>query len=305
MPRTPLVRRPNVLVVDDQRANVLALEEVLGADHNVLYAASGPEAIRFLQGNRIVDVILMDVQMPVMDGFEAASRIKKIPECEDIPIIFVTAVYNEDPFIKKGYEVGGIDYFSKPFDPEILKLKLRVYASFRVQADILRKRERHIHESEALLRAGQQLSRLVKRLAVGVLVADAEGRFHLGNDALKRMLKAQEPMPAADYADLLRWWDPVSGGMKDVQDLLARAMRGERSRTELLHVRCFDESAKTLLASASALRDPAGQIAGGLVVIQDASETKAIEDDLEDRITKLIALGTELEEDAKNQSAPH
>src|SRR5688572_10647168 len=113
------MRRANVLIVDDNRANLLALDAVLAVDHNVVDAMSGPAAVAVLQKRQDIDVILMDVHMPGMDGFEAAATIKKIPGCQDIPIIFVTAVYKEDPHIKRGYQVGGIDYFGKPFDPDI------------------------------------------------------------------------------------------------------------------------------------------------------------------------------------------
>ena len=93
----------------------------------------GAGAIKLLETERLVDVVLMDVHMPEMDGFETAKRIKKMTRSRDIPIIFVTAVYQDDPFVKRGYEVGGIDYFSKPFDPEILRMKIAAYAAFRQQ----------------------------------------------------------------------------------------------------------------------------------------------------------------------------
>ena len=73
----------------------------------------------------------------------SSSWTSRCRERQDIPIIFVTAIYTEEPWIRKGYEVGGIDYFSKPFDPEILKMKVAVYASFRRKADFLKERERH------------------------------------------------------------------------------------------------------------------------------------------------------------------
>jgi CheY-like chemotaxis protein len=109
-----LGRRANVLIVDDRPSNQLAVAAVLEADHDVVLAGSGEDAIRRLKAQDDIDVILMDVQMPGMDGFEAAAEIKKIPSCRDIPIIFVTAVYKEDAHVKRGYEAGGIDYFGKP-----------------------------------------------------------------------------------------------------------------------------------------------------------------------------------------------
>src|SRR5260221_2973799 len=170
-------QRGTVLVVDDKRANQLALAAVLEAEYEMLFADSGAEAIALLETRRDVDIILMDVHMPEMDGFETAARIKKLPALQDIPLIFVTAVYQDDPFVKNGYEVGGIDYFSKPFDPEILKLKIAIYANFRRRTDLLREGERHVQASEELLRVGRKLSSILEHLPIGVLIADIEGRI--------------------------------------------------------------------------------------------------------------------------------
>src|SRR5262245_46730398 len=93
--------KPTVLVVDDKRANQLALEALLGTDYNLVLASSGAEGIAMVQKVPHIDVVLMDVQMPEMDGFETAKRIKQTPAGQEIPIIFVTAVFNEDPFIRR------------------------------------------------------------------------------------------------------------------------------------------------------------------------------------------------------------
>ncbi len=92
-----LFRPANVLAVDDKHANLLALDAVLGDQFSVIFAHSGSEALELLEKRRDIDVVLMDVQMPRMDGFEAAARIQKLKHCEDIPIVFVTAEYREDP----------------------------------------------------------------------------------------------------------------------------------------------------------------------------------------------------------------
>src|SRR5215204_1091201 len=106
------VRKINLLLVDDHPGNLLSLEAVFSeSEYNLIMAQSGMEAIQLIQQHDIA-VVLLDVQIPEMDGFETARRIKAIEGCRDVPIIFVTAIYKEDPFIKKGYEVGGIDYFS-------------------------------------------------------------------------------------------------------------------------------------------------------------------------------------------------
>jgi PAS domain S-box-containing protein len=296
------LRKANVLVVDDRRANLIALEAVLGDAHNLLYAESGEQAIATLQRRRDVDLILMDVQMPGLDGFETAQLIKRTDGCGDIPIIFVTAIFTEDPWIRKGYEVGGIDYFSKPFDPEILKLKVAVYASFRQKESFLRERELHIRESEELLRAGRKLSALLESLPVGVLIADLEGRICQSTEEVGRILNTAGAAEADAYGELLGWWDSAGRALRDDAGPLARALQhGESSQGEPVRVRRFNGALKTIAASASPLRGLDGNIVGAVILIQDLTETKKIEADLQSRVTGLITLGVALEQTGRDE----
>jgi CheY-like chemotaxis protein len=290
-------RRAKVLVVDDKPGNLLALAAVLEDEYEIATARSGAEAIAVLERRADIDVVLLDVQMPGMDGFETATRIRQNETWREIPIIFVTAVYNEDPHVRRGYEVGGMDYFSKPFDPAILKRKIAVYASFRMKADVLRERERHIRESEELLRVGRKLSAVLEDLPVGVLIADAEGVIGQTTEEVSRILKAVEPAESDAYGKIIGWWDESGRMLKAENGPLARALyRGESSHSERIRIRCLDGSDKTVLASASPLRRLDGRIAGAVVLIQDLTETVKIEEDLEDRVTRLIGAGVELQE---------
>ena len=212
-----LLRRANVLIVDDRPANQLAVAAVLERDYDIVLAASGEEAIQLLKVRTDIDVILMDVQMPGMDGFEAAATIKKMPGCDDIPIVFVTAVYKEDPHVKKGYESGGIDYFGKPFDPDILRMKIGVYSSYRLKSHLLRQRERHIRESEELIRVGRKLSAVLESLPVGVMIADVEGRICQITEEVSRILRSVEPVESDAYDKILGWWDAKGKVLKDEQ----------------------------------------------------------------------------------------
>lgn len=294
-----LGRRANVLIVDDKPSNQLALAAVLETDHDVVFAASGEEAIALLKARTDIDVILMDVQMPGMDGFEAAAAIKQMPSCSDIPIIFVTAVYKEDPHVKRGYEAGGIDYFGKPFDPDILRMKIAIYSSYRMKSDLLKQRERHIRESEELIRVGRKLSSVLESLPVGVMIADVEGRICQITEEVSRILRSVEPTDSDAYGKILGWWDAKGRILKDEHGPLARALRlGERSHSEAVQIQCLDGSVKTILASASPLRSVGGDIVGAVVLLQDITESRKIEEALEERVTKLVALGVQLEERA-------
>lgn len=189
-----------------------------------------------------------------------------------------------------------MDYFGKPFDPEILKKKIAVYASFRMKAEFLRQKERHIHESEELLRVGRRLSAVLESLPVGVLIADAEGVICQINEEVSRILKAVDPLQSDDYGEIVDWWDAGGRSLKE-SGPLGRAIRhGETSHSERMHIRCLDGTEKAILASASPLRHLDGRIAGAVVLVQDVTETEKIAEDLQERVARLVGVGVELEE---------
>lgn len=294
------VRKPNVLAVDDVPANLLTLEAVLADDYNVIRAASGPQAIALLLHRDDIDVILMDVHMPEMDGFEAAARIKKIDGCREIPIIFITAFYRDDPYVKQGYEAGGIDYFGKPFDADILRMKIAVYASFRQRANLLKERERHIRESEELLRVGRKLSTVLETLPVGVLVTDVQGRICQMTEEVARILKSTGAADGDTYGKVLGWWDADGHMIKDNLGSLTQALQeGRSSHTEPMQILCFDGTCKTILVSTCPLRGINNEIVGAVLLIQDHTETRKIGEDLEDRVSRIIGLGVELEQSVR------
>ena len=296
---TAALPKPTVLVVDDKKANQLALAAVLEDDYVLLFADSGDEALAQLRQRSNIDVILLDIQMPGMDGFETAEAIKKIEAVKDIPIIFVTAVFRDDPYVKKGYAAGGLDYFTKPFDPDVLKLKLRVYASFRTRDNILRQRELHIRESEELLRVGRKLSSVLESLTVGVLIADVDGRICQTTEEVSRILKSSGPDQDDDYGEILGWWDQAGKMIKNEGGPLARAIHeGKTSHSEPTEIMCLDGSKKIILVSACPLRGLDSRLVGAVILVQDMTEPKKIEEALADRVTRLIGLSVELEESA-------
>ena len=290
-----------MLVVDDKHSNHLAFAAVLEEECELVFALSGAEAIKLLQAERPFDVVLMDVHMPEMDGFETVQRIKQIEALRDIPVIFVTAVYQDDPFVKKGYAVGAIDYFSKPFDPEILRLKVAAYAAFRIKAQLLREREVHIKESEEMLRVGRKLSSVLDSLPVGILIADLDGRICQTTESVARILNQKEPVNTDSYGVMLGWWDSAGQMIKDRNGPLGRALAGEASHGKPLLIQCLDGNVKTVLVSASPLRGLEGKMVGAVVLICDLTEAKQIEASLAQRVTKLISLGVELEESVARQ----
>jgi signal transduction histidine kinase len=117
----------NILLVDDRPDKLLALTAVLSSlGQNLVKATSGKEALRHLLDKEFA-VILLDVSMPVMDGFETAAMIRKRPSSEHTPIIFVTAMGDSENHVSKGYSLGAVDYILSPIVPEILRAKVSVF----------------------------------------------------------------------------------------------------------------------------------------------------------------------------------
>jgi len=119
-------QKKNILLVDDHPENLLALEAVLGApEFQLVRAQSGTEALKHLLQTEF-SLILLDVCMPGLNGFETAALIRERPKTRNIPIIFITAVHKEEADVEKGYAVGAVDYVVKPFNPEALKAKVAI-----------------------------------------------------------------------------------------------------------------------------------------------------------------------------------
>jgi signal transduction histidine kinase len=122
--------QPNILLVDDRPENLLALHAVLdSADYNLVDASSGEEALKQLLSQDFA-LILMDVQMPGLSGFETAMMIKKREKSQFVPIIFITASQTDDLSVGEGYRIGGFDYIMKPFNPGALRAKVEFFAAF-------------------------------------------------------------------------------------------------------------------------------------------------------------------------------
>jgi signal transduction histidine kinase len=162
-----------ILIVDDKESNLLALEKVLsGLEVEVVQAITGEDALRATL-NQDFALAILDVQMPAMDGYELAVLLRSDQRTKHVPIIFLSAVYFEDPYVFKGYSSGAVDFITKPFNPEILLSKVRVFLELNDQkAEITRQKE--------------SLEKLVAQLELQI-----EARQRAEQELLKvRMLKA-------------------------------------------------------------------------------------------------------------------
>ncbi len=140
-----------ILIVDDKSANILVLDSLLTAnDRTLLHATSGQEALKMTLNND-VDLIILDVQMPDMDGFEVAQILKTNKRTKNIPIIFATAESRERTLMMKGYDEGAVDYLLKPLDPDVVKAKVDVLLKIQLQKKELVEKNLSLEKSALLI----------------------------------------------------------------------------------------------------------------------------------------------------------
>jgi hypothetical protein len=174
------VQRPdrvNVLLVDDRPENLLALEAILNSpSYNLVQASSGTEALRCLL-NQDFAVILLDVQMPGMDGFETATLIRSRDRSRSTPIIFITAFSSNDTHVFKGYSLGAVDYLFKPVKPEILTSKVQVFVElFQKTVEVKQQATQLAAVNTELSKSEERFRTLCACSPLGIYVADVEGR---------------------------------------------------------------------------------------------------------------------------------
>src|SRR5882724_12587763 len=138
-------KQPKILLVDDREDNLLSIEAILAPDgYAFLRAYSGDQALKILLNEFDFAMILMDVKMPVLNGFETATLIYEREKLRHIPIIFITANNYGDENVFRGYQSGAIDYIFKPINPEVLRAKVGVLID-------LYKKNRLLYEQEQKL----------------------------------------------------------------------------------------------------------------------------------------------------------
>jgi response regulator RpfG family c-di-GMP phosphodiesterase len=143
---SPDQEKAGILLVDDMEENLVALEAVLGSlDQHLVRAHSGEEALKALLREEFA-LVLLDVLMPGMDGFETASNIKRLDQTKEIPIILLTGADVDTEYIYRGYAIGAADFLTKPFDPWLLRTKVNVFL------DLHRKKNQLEAQAEQLRR---------------------------------------------------------------------------------------------------------------------------------------------------------
>jgi len=187
------LKKIDILIVDDNEENLFALEAILESpDLNIIKALSGNEALSLLFDYNFA-LVLLDVQMSGMDGYETSEIMRKNEKTKHIPIIFVTAINKEEKHIFKGYEKGAVDYLFKPLDPLIIKSRVNIFLELFRQKESLRETSERLGETISDLKLAnkkikEQQQVIIQEEKVKVLLQMAGATAHELNQPLMILL---------------------------------------------------------------------------------------------------------------------
>jgi PAS domain S-box-containing protein len=254
-------RQTSVLLVDDQPENLLALEAVLKPlGLNTVRATSGEQALRRLLDEDFA-AILLDVQMPGMDGFETAQFIKQRERTQHIPIIFLTAIDKERQQVFRGYSVGAVDYLFKPFDPDVLRSKVQIFVD--------------LYEKNAALKESEERFRTAFANApIGIGLIDIDGRWLEVNRALSSLLGYPERELVGRMPWELSHKDDRAAERKGFQRILRGEATSYAAEKRYLHK---DGHLVYVLLSVSLAHDADGEPRGGIWQVVDITERRRAE----------------------------
>jgi len=270
----------SILIVDDHPANLLAVEALLEPlGHRIVSVQSGEQALKQLLAQDFA-VILMDVQMPGLDGFQTTRLIKERERSKHIPIIFLTAISREASNVVKGYSHGAVDYLLKPLDPEVLRSKVSVFVDLykqaqiiRLQGQLLRQRER-----EALERENERrFKNLTDSLPVSMWATKPDGVIHYAN-------RVWLDFAGASSAPTNRWNlsyshpEDLAGFRKDWLDAVERGASFESQ----YRLRRHDGIYRWHIVRGAPEFDDPGSIVGWIATALDIDDRKRAEEALQD-----------------------
>ena len=140
--------KPTILVVDDTPDNLMLMSELLGDHYRIKVANNGQRALKIAQSETPPDLILLDIMMPEMDGYEVCRRLKADPRSQTIPVIFLTAKSDTDDE-KLGFDLGAVDYITKPINPSLVLARVRTHLTLKEAADFLQNKNAYLQEQVA------------------------------------------------------------------------------------------------------------------------------------------------------------
>lgn len=260
-----------ILVVDDKSENLLAMGKLLrSVDAEIFKALSGEEALGLVLRHEFA-MILLDVQMPGMDGFETARFLRDNQSTATVPIIFVTALNKEDKHVAEGYEAGAVDYLYKPVNKDIVLSKVKIFLKLEQQ-------RRNLSSLATELRdLGEQNRMLLDCAAEGILGMNLKGDITFVNPAACRLLQLKEAFLLATSIFPLFATLGING---IVQQWSESSETPEKALSKAGTLKVGENHNLPVEFSASPIQATNGKVIGGVLVFQDITERKNLEDHL-------------------------
>jgi len=272
-----------LLIVDDHAHNLFTLRTLIEShlDVTVLEADSGQKAIDLTHAHPDIDLIILDVQMPEMDGFQTASLLKLRKRTRDIPIIFLTAAFKSEEFQRRGFAVGAADYLLKPIEDAQLLNKISTY--FRLiekERELNRTLELKVAErTRELAEARQYLENILSHMGEALLVLEPDGRIKLTNPAARRLLGYSEAeLLGLAIGDVFEEEGDEQAGAFMGTWLEALIRTGALSKIEARFI-ARDGRRVPILFSRTAVKDTEGRISDIICIAKDMTGYTRIETD--------------------------
>lgn len=265
----------NILLVDDKLENLLALEAILEKlGENLVRATSGEEALRCLLHQDFA-VILLDVQMPGMDGFETATLIRNRGRSRHTPIIFLTAFSTSDQMLFKGYALGAVDYLLKPLDPNILTSKVTVFVELFKKTEAVKQQAAQLVAVNTELRQSEERFRSLSTCSpVGIFETDTEGNCKYTNPRYQAIcgLKAAESLEK-------RWLESVHPEDREraIASWSTYIYEG-RDYSEEFRFQPTQASIRWVQVRSSPMLSSQGELLGYVGTLEDITERKQAEE---------------------------
>jgi PAS domain S-box-containing protein len=310
-PAAPSQAPINILIVDDEPKNLTVLEAILDdPGYRLVRAASADQALLALLADEFA-LLILDIRMPEITGFELAQMIKARKKNANVPIIFLTAYYNEDQHIIEGYDTGAVDYLNKPVNPAILRSKVAIFAELHrkqrnleevnrallAEVSSRRRAEEKLREfnntleqrvaertaslelSEARLRDSErQLQDLIAAVPAAIYTTDVAGRITYFNQAVVE-LTGRTPMIGSDeWCVTWKLYHPDGTSLPHDQSPMTIALKeGRAIRNAEVVAERPDGTRVPFIPYPTPLRDGAGKLIGAINLLVDVSERKQAE----------------------------
>jgi PAS domain S-box-containing protein len=301
----------NILIVDDEQKNLTVLEAILDdPGYRLVRAQSAEQALLELLAHEFA-VLILDIRMPDVTGFELAQMIRARKKYANLPIIFLTAYYNEDQHIIEGYTTGAVDYLNKPVNPAILRSKVAIFADLyrnrrnleeanralldevssrrRAEEQLLElnntleqrvaERTRWLQQSEVRLRDSErQLQELIAAIPAAIYTTDAEGNITYFNQAAVELTGRSPTIGSDEWCSTWKLYHPDGRPLAYDQSPMAVALKeGRAIRNAEVVAERPDGTRVPFIPYPTPFRDGAGGIIGTIIMLVDVSERKQAE----------------------------